>query len=179
MIGGTNDTSGALRRMNLTQRTNLMKLFSFAALFTFSFLAMPAAAQDLIFHPDPTLDCLDDATDTAMRHACIGVAANLCILETDSGSSTPVMGGCLDRERAWWDARLNDVYGQLLQQYDKQPEVAERMRDMQRIWITYRDARCDYEGAQWGRGTGVGPALIACAMTATAEQTLFLESNLR
>lgn len=144
-----------------------------------SMAGAPAAAQDLTFHPDPVMDCLSDATKAAMRHDCIGAAANLCMIETPGGSSTPVMGGCLDLERGWWDARLNDVYARLLDQHAGAPATLENLRAMQRTWITYRDARCDYEFAQWDGGTGGGPALLACLMTSTAEQTLVLESHLR
>lgn len=140
---------------------------------------VPATAQDLVYHADPTIDCLADATDPAMRHACIGAAANLCMVDNPGGFSTPGMGGCLDYERAWWDARLNDVYGQLLVQHAERPAVLDKMRAMQRTWIRYRDARCDFEFVQWEGGTGQGPALLACLMTATAAQTLVLEDQLR
>ena len=114
-----------------------------------------------------------------MRHNCIGTAANLCMIDNPGGFSTAGMGGCLDQERAWWDARLNDVYARLLNQHTGQPAVQDNLRDMQRAWITYRDARCDYELVQWDGGTGGGPALLACLMVATAEQTLVLEGQLR
>ena len=142
-------------------------------------LCGPVSAQQVTFHPDPVLDCLDDATTPSMRHACIGTAANLCMIDTQGGSSTPVMGACLNSELDWWDSRLNTVYGKLMTQYADQPGLAERLRAMQRNWIPYRDARCDFEFAQWDGGTGQGPALAACLMTATAEQTLVLEEHIR
>ena len=46
---------------------------------------------------------------------------------------------------------------------------------MQRAWIEYRDATCAYEAAQWGGGTGAGPAFAGCLMRLTAEQALYLE----
>jgi uncharacterized protein YecT (DUF1311 family) len=48
------------------------------------------------------------------------------------------------------------------------PPVAEALRDMQRAWIAYRDASCDYERAQWGGGTGGGPATAGCLMRTRA-----------
>ncbi len=143
------------------------------------FFAFPAAAQEITYHPDPTIDCLDDAIDTPMRQACIGAAANLCMIDNPGGSSTVGMGFCLDQERAWWDARLNEVYNALLAQHADRPDVQDRLREMQRAWIPYRDARCDFEFVQWNGGTGQGPALLACLMAATAEQTLVLEDQLR
>ena len=47
---------------------------------------------------------------------------------------------------------------------------------MQRAWIGWRDATCDYERAQWGGGTGGGPATVACLMRLTGEQALYLET---
>ena len=141
--------------------------------------AAPAVAQDLVFWPDPILDCLDEAVDAPMRQRCIGVGANLCMIDNPGGSSTIGMGSCLDQERAWWDTRLNDVYGSLQDQFTDRADVQENLREMQRAWITYRDARCDFEFIQWNGGTGQGPALLACLMMATAEQTLVLEDQLR
>ncbi|MFT5363966.1 MAG: hypothetical protein ACI9VX_001592 [Dinoroseobacter sp.] len=46
---------------------------------------------------------------------------------------------------------------------------------MQRAWIEYRDATCSYEAAQWGGGTGAGPAFAGCLTRLTAEQALYLE----
>ena len=150
------------------------------AIFIFTFFAASsAAAQDLTFHPDPVIDCLADATEPAMRQSCIGTAANLCMIDNPGGSSTPGMGFCLDQERALWDARLNDIYMDLLAQYEDRTDIKDNLREMQRAWITYRDARCDYEFVQWNGGTGQGPALSACLMTATAEQTFVLEDQLR
>ena len=54
------------------------------------------------------------------------------------------------------------------------PKQAEALRDMQRAWITFRDAACDYERSQWGGGTGGGPATLACLMRMTGEQALLL-----
>ncbi|KMW56504.1 hypothetical protein AIOL_001458 [Candidatus Rhodobacter oscarellae] len=55
------------------------------------------------------------------------------------------------------------------------PRQADLLRDMQRAWITFRDRTCDYERAQWGGGTGGGPAYTNCLMVQTAKQTIYLE----
>jgi uncharacterized protein YecT (DUF1311 family) len=89
------------------------------------------------------------------------------------------MGGCLDQERKFWDARLNARYRELTAQHADDPLIGERLRDMQRAWIGYRDARCDYEFVQWRGGTGGGPAVIACLMQSTAEQVFTLEQHIR
>jgi len=53
--------------------------------------------------------------------------------------------------------------------------VEESLRTMQRAWISFRDASCLYEQAQWMGGTGGGPATQACHMHETARQALKLE----
>lgn len=141
--------------------------------------AAQAPAQELVYADRHTEACLQKAVGQGERHACIGAAANQCMLDTPGGETTVGMGGCLDYERAYWDARLNDTYQSLLAQQGEDLAVAENLRVMQRAWIGYRDARCDYEYVQWGGGTGGGPAVLACLMQATAEQVFVLEQNLR
>jgi uncharacterized protein YecT (DUF1311 family) len=133
-------------------------------------LAAPAAAQDdPRFLPGPTLDCLARHAGTPAARACIGLSAGDCMETTAMGSTTVGMGFCLDRELTLWDGRLNAAYRDLM---------AAALRAMQRGWIAFRDARCDYERAQWGGGTGGGPATLACLMQMTGEQALYLEATL-
>lgn len=141
--------------------------------------ATSVGAQDINYSDDQTATCLADAANPVAKHGCISASANHCMETTPGGFATVVVGACLDRERAFWDARLNDVYAQLLaRQAEIDPLWNQSMRDMQRAWITYRDARCDYEFVQWGGGTGGTPGLIACLMHATAVQVFVLEQSL-
>jgi len=108
----------------------------------------------------------------------------------DSAGSTNVgMGFCYGAERDDWDARLNASYTQLMaiekaidaeleQLGSAAPKTAPVLRDMQRAWIAFRDASCNYEGSQWGGGSGTGPAMSLCAMRMTAEQALTLMARL-
>lgn len=146
--------------------------------------ATPAAAQELAFDPTQAEACF------AARGAddCIGRAAAACTEQPDA-YTTVGFGFCFGSERDWWDARLNEVYGVLMTREKKidaeMEEIgatvqkrAPALRDMQRAWIAFRDAACAYEYAQWGGGTGGGPAHATCAMRLTAEQTLALQSRL-
>ncbi len=147
----------------------------------FGLLAAPLAAQDLDFNIGATAACLDAAATTPEARACIGLSANACMDATPMGSSTIGMGGCIDRELTWWDARLNAQYADLRTRERARDagdggNRAEALRDMQRAWIAWRDATCDYERAQWGGGTGGGPATAACLMRLTGEQALYLEA---
>jgi uncharacterized protein YecT (DUF1311 family) len=141
----------------------------------------------MVFDPGPTEACI--AADTSNPAACIGHAADACMQENPQGETTMGMGFCLSQEWEWWDARLNAAYTALRQRHEavdaKMTEIAataqslaEALRDMQRAWIGYRDAACDYERAQWGGGSGGGPATAGCLMRLTGEQALVLEGRL-
>lgn len=156
------------------------------ALATWLLLAAPALAQDLVFDPALTADCVA-AAGVAEAGACIGRSAEACFTDTEGGQSTLGISACLERELAWWDGRLNDAYGRLRAidaDEDADPSGfappvtrVEALRAMQRAWIAFRDATCDYERAQWGGGTGGGPATIGCLMRMIARQSLYLEEQ--
>ncbi|MGX0902136.1 uncharacterized protein YecT (DUF1311 family) [Roseovarius sp. MBR-79] len=142
---------------------------------------LPVGAQDLVFDIAPVEACIR----AGGGEGCAGQAASACMEATPGGQTTVGMGGCLDRERAYWDGWLNAVYQQLyvnLAAQDAQvasaaPRQAEALRDMQRAWIGFRDAKCGYEAAQWGGGTGAGPASVSCHLHETARQMLYLQSS--
>lgn len=143
--------------------------------------------DDLVFNISNTRACLQDAISEGARRNCIGTSADMCMNATQGGGSTYGMGGCLSFEADWWDAQLNIAYRDLMRreksddvdsaQYEYIPKKAPALRDMQRAWITFRDATCTYEYSQWGGGTGGGPANTACIMRMTGEQTLYLQSG--
>jgi len=153
--------------------------------------ATPVAAQadGLQYSNNEVIFCLNVSDMPDEKLSCIGKSAEACVNATPAGGSTIGMGGCLSRELEFWDARLNRIYRQvraLEKQRDREnagsdlylPSSEVALRDMQREWIPYRDARCAYEHTQWGGGTGGGPAVLACLMDVTAEQTLFLEQSI-
>ncbi len=148
-------------------------------------LAQTAQAQDLVFDTTGLAACFATADD---KRDCIGMAADACMEASEYGYSTVGMGGCLDKEFAWWDTQLNHNYQALmaLEKADdaemagdgfNAPKKADALRAMQRAWIPFRDATCDYEMSQWGGGTGGGPAVIGCMMRLSAEQTIYLASS--
>ncbi|WP_296474288.1 lysozyme inhibitor LprI family protein [Roseinatronobacter sp.] len=147
-------------------------------------LATPAMGEDLRFHATPTESCLAESADQARE--CIGRAATACMGQP-GGDTTIGMGFCLDAELGFWDDKLNAAYQRLRADMTAQDKartdpailLADSLRDMQRAWIGYRDARCGFETAQWHGGTGASPAFLGCALQVTAEQTLYLQSLLQ
>ena len=147
---------------------------------------MPAAAQDLQFSPKALEACIAAKSDTLDQGDCIGVSANACMVTDDGGMTTVGMGYCLEQEWLYWDTRLNGAYKEAMtaaSQMDadniadgiRAPRQAHALRDMQRAWISFRDAKCTHASSLWGGGTGAGPAAISCMMVTTGEQVLYLE----
>lgn len=148
-------------------------------------LASPVAAQDLLYSDAPTRSCLVSAADAIAQEACIGASAKACIQNSQHGGTTVGMSGCYDRELTYLDGLLNAYYQTAIQrarqmdggsgQGRTDPRSVEyALRAMQRAWIAFRDATCDFERAQWGGGTGGGPATYHCLMEMTGKQALQL-----
>lgn len=145
-------------------------------------------AQDLIFSLSQTKACLAEHQPGPALDQCIGDSASACMDKSEGGYSTVGMGGCISLELEYWDARLNAAYKVLMAREKADdlefgggengvPMKSTALRAMQRVWISWRDATCDYERSLWGGGTGGGPATVGCLMRLTGEQTLYLEAT--
>lgn len=149
-------------------------------------LAGPVAAQERVFDASVAEACLERVGVSDAFEDCIGDAAERCMSESEGGDTTVGMSQCLQAEAQWWDTVLNATYGELLA-FSKEADAANgaevpsqetALRDMQRAWIGYRDAKCGFERSQWDRGSGAGPAVAACLMEETAQQARVLKSAL-
>ncbi|WP_252943246.1 lysozyme inhibitor LprI family protein [Oceanicola sp. 502str15] len=164
----------------------LMRLAGLAAAVAMMLAAPPAMAQELSFDPLLIEECEEGRPELAERAQCIGTAANACMENTEGGGSTMGMNGCLEAEWQYWDGRLNAHYREAMARakaFDADMATAENgllstadtLRDMQRAWIAFRDAKCDFIRAQWTGGTGQGPAMLSCLMDETGRQALWLQ----
>ena len=148
------------------------------------------SAEEMDFTIEPTTSCLSaNASGPRPWQACAGRAAEACMDANVGGYTTVGVVMCMDLELQYWDARLNDAYGQAVeaaQAFDTEddayggfaPSMEEPLREMQRAWITYRDTRCAFERAKWGGGSGGGPAVVSCLLYETARQTALLEDGI-
>ena len=152
---------------------------------SFALLVLPAGAA-FAASDDPSVpstddiqaihDCLEASEGNAERQIaidCIGIVANPC-LDTPDGQTTPGMSACVLREEAIWDGLLNDWYGMAREGMSR--ELKDQLRDVQRKWIDWRDAKCGFEHAKFEGGTAGGPAAAACLMETTAARALELRS---
>ena len=147
--------------------------------------------SDPVFTSAATNQCLVEAYKASPSLSgysvwdCVGLSAKVC-MTSPSGDTTMGMMSCLEGELHYWDKRLNQAYINRLRNSKKEDKemtsirataitLTDTLRDMQRNWISFRDATCLYEQAQWLGGTGGGPATMACHMHETARQALKLE----
>jgi len=173
--------------MTINPKFHLIAAFAGLAFF----LDAPPVQAEPIFSSAPTEDCLAEAAAEAPDFsgfgamACAGRAAQDCIMQ-ENGETTLGMMQCFESEWNFWDDKLNAAYAQRLASAKTDDAdmasmmaspmfLVDSLRDMQRAWITFRDATCTFERAQWMGGTGGGPASAACLMRETARQALKLE----
>ncbi|WP_209425862.1 lysozyme inhibitor LprI family protein [Pararhodobacter sp. SW119] len=144
-------------------------------------LAGPASAEIRDFDPAPLAACVERGNAAG----CAGSAARACMDASPAGHTTLGINGCLDAELGWWDDLLNTRYGQAIAAARRQdaaarqagldqPSVEAALRAMQRTWIVFHDASCDYAALQWWGGTGASGAYLGCRLNLTAEQALRL-----
>ena len=90
----------------------------------------------------------------------------------DNASSTLAMGECLKAETQVQDQRLNRVYKQLLGKLPADQQKS--LRDVQRKWLAYRDANCQFHRTASG-GTMAQLEGGTCLMDMTRERAAELE----
>lgn len=174
-----------------SQPVNLRSAWLALTILAGSYSTIAPAQAEPVFAPGATESCVSQTSASSPSlsdHAvldCIGRSAAACIM-TPGGDTTIGMVECLGRERDYWDARLNAAYARRVvtaQEQDTElrglgsaaASIEERLRAMQRAWMSFRDTSCLYEQAQWMGGTGGGPATMTCHMHETARQALKLE----
>jgi uncharacterized protein YecT (DUF1311 family) len=82
---------------------------------------------------------------------CIGLIADPC--SDAPGANTFTIVACHMREQKIWDGYLNDWYGEAQSRLKDQPGAAAALKEAQRTWIQFRDAKCDYWEKLYEGGT--------------------------
>lgn len=111
-----------------------------------------------------------DGENISMRE-CIGAASRVC-MEAPEGQTTIGMAECTMRENKWWDNYLNFLYQDLKGMLTEEQFTA--LRDAQRKWIAYRDAKCDFEYEFWKEGTIRSTFYTSCVLETTASRAIDL-----
>jgi len=101
---------------------------------------------------------------------CLGVVSEPCAKDETQMPPSEVVA-CYDRERAVWDAVLNDSYRRLRAHLDDGQQA--KLRDMQRAWIASRDRACEFL-YDYFQGTMANPMIAACLARETGRRALYL-----
>jgi uncharacterized protein YecT (DUF1311 family) len=112
-----------------------------------------------------------DDLDKVEQQCLFNLVATPCT-NKPSHASNVATADCYRTETAIWDDLLNENYKKLLGTLDDQQ--TEKLRAMQRAWIAYRDATCNF---YWDKiqGTMAGPMISACEARETARRAVLLQ----
>jgi uncharacterized protein YecT (DUF1311 family) len=101
-----------------------------------------------------------------------GLSQQFSLCMGESGGVTVDMLGCIGKETAYQDVRLNKVYKEVMSQLTE--ERKKQLKKAQRAWIQFRDANCDFYADPDG-GTMARVNSNDCVMSATASRAKELE----
>ena len=82
---------------------------------------------------------------------CIGLIGDSCA--DAPGANTFTIVACHMREQKIWDEHLNDWYGEAQHRLKDRPGPTAALKDAERVWIQFRDAKCDYWEKLYEGGT--------------------------
>jgi len=121
-------------------------------------------------------DCAENHPDDGKgEEACaFKLVADPCIEKDGSNLGT---ADCYRIETVIWDAILNENYKELMAALDDK-EQAQKLKDMQRAWIAFRDTTCDFYWFKI-RGSMSVPMTAACQLRETARRALLLAFLIR
>ena len=102
--------------------------------------------------------------------SCIGKLANPC-LNRPENVSTVAQYECIRKETVLWDDMLNAEYKRLRGLLGSEKKRI-ALRDVQRLWIKYRDADCGLARVFYDGGTISTPIAANCVLHKTARRAI-------
>ncbi|HLL27259.1 MAG TPA: lysozyme inhibitor LprI family protein [Xanthobacteraceae bacterium] len=154
----------------MIQRIVLIAVLALAALAG----AMPGQAQNR----KPTAAEIKLIRDCAEAHREDGEGEQKCAFNLvadpcgEKNDSNLGRADCFRIETVIWDALLNDNYKELMDAIDDKNDQ-DKLKEMQRAWIAYRDTTCNF---YWYKihGSMSVPMTAACQLRETARRALLL-----
>ena len=110
------------------------------------------------------------APELKQMSECIGLIADPC--PEAPGATTFTIVACHVREQKIWDERLNEWYGAARDKLKDDPGAAAALKEAQRNWIQFRDAKCDYWEKRYEGGTFASVATGDCMRVETGRRAL-------
>lgn len=146
-----------------------MRPFAFAAALILAPLAPAIAGDSSGFDPAAIDQCLADTPDAVCAEAGMQFCLEYVEKEHPDVDAVDRQLGCLDASHQAWDARLTGSYDALVAHAAaKGAEAETAVREMERNWITFRDARCAMDAQLFGGGTGGATEQPRCLRDETA-----------
>ncbi|MDD2657289.1 MAG: lysozyme inhibitor LprI family protein [Candidatus Pacebacteria bacterium] len=90
--------------------------------------------------------------------------------ECDYSLATFDMFDCIDEEYSRQDAKLNKAYKRAMAELNKDKVKQKELKELQRIWINYRDAKCNYNYGLTGGGTFDREVVKRCFVIETVQR---------
>ncbi len=111
-----------------------------------------------------------DNLDQVERRCLFALASDPCVKRREMRGDAS-RAECFRAEQAIWDELLNENFRKLRDGLDD--EQKEKLREMQRAWIAYRDTTCQfyYDKIQ---GTMANTMIAACLARETARRAVLL-----
>jgi uncharacterized protein YecT (DUF1311 family) len=101
---------------------------------------------------------------------CIGLIADPC--PDAPGANTFTIVACQAREQTIWDEHLNAWYGDAHSRLKDRPAAATALKEAQRTWMQFRDAKCGYWEKLYEGGTFASVAAGNCMRVETGRRAL-------
>jgi uncharacterized protein YecT (DUF1311 family) len=126
-----------------------------------------ATAEETKLIRDCAAKHVDDGEGEA--ECAFKLVADPCIEKDGSNLGT---ANCYRLEAAIWDKLLNENYKMLMEEIDD-GKVQDKLKEMQRAWIKYRETTCDF---YWHKiqGSMSVPMTAACQLRENARRALLL-----
>jgi len=118
-------------------------------------------------------DCLERvAGDAELKQMaeCIGLIADPC--PEAPGANTATIVACHMREQKIWDGYLNQWYGEAEKHLADDAAAATALKDSERAWISFRDAKCLYWEKRYEGGTFASVATGDCMRVETGRRAI-------
>jgi uncharacterized protein YecT (DUF1311 family) len=123
--------------------------------------------------------CLADnagESELVQMSSCIGLVAGPC--PDAPGANTFTIVACHMREEKIWDAYLNDWYGEAQDKLKDEPGAASALKEAERAWIVFRDAKCEYWEKRYEGGTFASVMAGDCMRIETGRRALEMRAVL-
>jgi uncharacterized protein YecT (DUF1311 family) len=100
----------------------------------------------------------------------IGIVADPC--PNAPGANTFTIVVCHMREQKIWDGYLNEWYGEAEKRLADEPAALTALKDAERAWIAFREAKCGYWEKRYAGGTFASVVTGDCMRVETGRRAL-------